>query len=241
MCLDLEWRWLPWRWTGGRRSRWLKAEIMTERSDGTGRFHGFKSCESCGRAVIRAIHTLRWRRRGQLCNRGWSDFRKATGARRRTLNFMCFGMRHVTPTVPPRGSLNGLGGLPIWSIRLRTEGSLTGKSLCGASRPPRSSCTFRARSARTGESLSEKMARLADAGNIYRLPMASPGSSSGDVFGAGMASAALAISLITRWKSSSPVMGRMTVLRLVPASSVMRRNRPRGFSLSVIVKTFRST
>ena len=56
----------------------------------------------------------------------------------------------------------------------------------------------------------------------------------------GISLASFAISSKTRWNSSSPEEGIMTLSYLPPTSSVMRKNRPRGFSLSAKVNVFRS-
>src|SRR5665213_1379151 len=56
----------------------------------------------------------------------------------------------------------------------------------------------------------------------------------------GISSAAFTISSSIFLNSARPVEGMMMVSRRPPTSSVMRRKRPRGFSLSVNTKFFRS-
>src|ERR1035437_6286580 len=56
----------------------------------------------------------------------------------------------------------------------------------------------------------------------------------------GIASDAFTISSTSFLNSARPVEGMMMVSRRPPTSSVMRRKRPRGFSLSVNTKFFRS-
>lgn len=59
-------------------------------------------------------------------------------------------------------------------------------------------------------------------------------------FRGGVSSEACTISSTAFLKSSSPVEGMMMVSRLPLTSSVIRKNRPRGFSLSVRMKDLRS-
>ena len=56
----------------------------------------------------------------------------------------------------------------------------------------------------------------------------------------GISAEALTISSSSFLKSSKPGAGMIMVSRLPPTSSVMRRNRPRGFSLKVNRNVFRS-
>jgi len=57
---------------------------------------------------------------------------------------------------------------------------------------------------------------------------------------AGISVAALTISSSSFLNSANPGAGTMIVSRRPFTSSVIRRKRPRGFSLSVNTKTFRS-
>jgi hypothetical protein len=70
----------------------------------------------------------------------------------------------------------------------------------------------------------------------YTLPT---GNGTYGVFG-GISSAALTISSTNFLNSASPVEGMIMVSRRPPTSSVIRRKRPRGFSLSEKTKFFRS-
>ena len=57
----------------------------------------------------------------------------------------------------------------------------------------------------------------------------------------GSLSAASAISASSFWNSLNPAQGMMMLLLTLPLSSMMRRKRPRGFSLSKKTKLLRST
>ncbi len=59
-------------------------------------------------------------------------------------------------------------------------------------------------------------------------------------FVVGSSLAAFTISASSFWNASKPLAGMMMVSRRPPTSSLMRRNRPRMFSLSTKTKVFRS-
>jgi len=90
----------------------------------------------------------------------------------------------------------------------------------------------------------ETRATSANPGSIGRAPSnAEPAPGGGamryEAVG-GVSEAALTISSITLLKSSRPGAGMMIVSRRPPTSSVIRRNRPRGFSFSARRKVFLS-